>query len=200
MMSYSKPYVLDENERKIVEELVKDPRLSDNSVSRLTGIPVKTVNRKRKILEDKGYLHYFAYMDNFAGTKQFNSRQMFTITFRHGITRHKFLLGLKKAKEKYSSNPLFSKHVLESHLGEQNGRLLLIVVLESFSKNDLIEIFNADIVSMIEEQYGLGAIYKTEVVDLTIHLNLLHNYSFFDKDNDLKKDDIFLPNSIFVSE
>jgi len=192
-MTVNNTYVLDEIEKKIVNELIKDPRASDNLISRLTSVPVKTVNRKRKILEEKGFLNYYAYLDNFLGTKKFNSRQMYRVVLRHGITRDSFLKGIKDNSHKFFLNPLFSKHILESHLGEKNGHLVLILVLESFSKNDIIEIFNANVVNFVNDVFGNGSIYDTEVIDLSYHISILHNYVFSEKK-------LFNENNIFVSE
>ena len=54
---------LDEQERRIVRELIKDPRISDNQIAKNTRVPVMTVNRKRKLLEEKGLLNYYCYLD-----------------------------------------------------------------------------------------------------------------------------------------
>ena len=45
-------------ERRIIRNLIKNPRISDNKISKITGIPTITVNRKRKKLEAEGLLHY----------------------------------------------------------------------------------------------------------------------------------------------
>ena len=50
---------LDEQEQKIIKELIRDPRISDNQIGRNTKIPVKTVNRKRKNLEQRNIISYF---------------------------------------------------------------------------------------------------------------------------------------------
>jgi DNA-binding Lrp family transcriptional regulator len=191
------PYRLSEVEKKIVIELVKNPRASDNFISKITKVPLKTVNRKRKELETKGFLNYYAYLDNFFGTKLFTSRQMFLIKFKHGITRDYFIKKFSERFDKLLNNPIIFKHVFETHLGEQNGCLVLVCVLESFSKNDLIEIFNAEIVRLITEALGPDSISQTEVIDLTMDLSLLHNYSCHNMKNGyLKK----IPDKIFVSE
>ena len=42
---------LDEQEKSIVKALIRDPRLSDNQISKVTKVPVMSVNRKRKKLD-----------------------------------------------------------------------------------------------------------------------------------------------------
>ena len=89
------------------------------------------------------------------------------------------------------------KHILESHVGEQNGCLVLVMIIESFSKNDLIEIFNAEIIKIIIDSFGHDSVVHTEVIDLTLQLSQMHNYSNFNMKNG-KIDKI--PKNIFVSE
>jgi len=95
------------------------------------------------------------------------------------------------------NNQIILKHVLESHLGEQNGCLVLVMIIESFSKNDLVEIYNAEIVKLLADALGMDSVAHTEVIDLTMHLNHLHNYSNYNMKNG-KIDKI--PTNIFVSE
>ena len=47
---------LDEQEQLIMRTLVRNPRSSDNRISALTGVPVRTVSRKRARLERDGVL------------------------------------------------------------------------------------------------------------------------------------------------
>jgi len=70
----------DEQERKIIYELIRNPRLSDNQVGKRTAIPIKTVNRKRKLLEEKGALQYAALVEHGpTGTGQMPFRQNCTL-------------------------------------------------------------------------------------------------------------------------
>lgn len=190
-------YKLDDKEKAIVLELIKDPRISDNKIAKITKIPVKTVNRKRKLLESLNLISYYSYLHNFSGTGLFTSRQLFIIQFRHGITRDLFIKRFGNQFELLRNNPVVLKHVLESHLGEQNGCIVLIMIIESFSKNDLIEIFNAEIVKLIATAFGPDAVSHTEVIDLTMQLNLLHNYSSYNQKNGKMNT---VPGNMFVSE
>ena len=57
------PRPLDEQEERIAKALIKNPRLSDNQIGKLTGVPVRTVSRKREKLEESGVLNYFAQVN-----------------------------------------------------------------------------------------------------------------------------------------
>jgi len=83
---------LDNQEKSILKELVKDPRISDNQIALKTGIPVKSVNRKRKNLESERILSYHTRIDNNTeGTGIFGARRMYTILFDYGISRQMLL-------------------------------------------------------------------------------------------------------------
>lgn len=165
--------VFDENEVKIIKELIKDPRVSDNRIGQKTGIPVKTVNRKRKQLEKANVIHYYTHINHgLEGTKYFNSQQMFVVKFKHGITR---LLFLDRMKDEYH-NAHFAKHIPFSYLGESGGRLNLILAIESLVDTDIIEILNADVVPLLKKRLGEDCIEKVENIVLTKTLRQHHNY------------------------
>jgi len=44
---------IDEQERAIIKALIRDPRQSNNYISKVTGVPTPTVRRKRQRLEDE---------------------------------------------------------------------------------------------------------------------------------------------------
>ena len=50
----------DKQEEMIIKELIRNSRISDNQIAKNTRIPVTTVNRKRKLLEEEGFIHYYA--------------------------------------------------------------------------------------------------------------------------------------------
>jgi len=90
---------LDEQERMIVRALVRDSRLSDNQIGKLTGVPTPTVRRKRKRLEAAGLLNYYCALDmQETGTGYFGARHLYVIKFRIGIT-------LKQIVDEIKSEP-----------------------------------------------------------------------------------------------
>ena len=109
---------LSESEKKIVRELVKNPRISDNQLSKNTQIPVMTVNRKRKSLERDGYLRYFTSLDTGEhGTGKYKAKQMYIIKFKIGITRQDFIDVVEKDKlttTEISSTPSFFNSAIRS--------------------------------------------------------------------------------------
>jgi len=164
---------LDKYDRLIVQELICNPRLSDNKLSQATKIPVKTVNRKRKKLEKNGVLRYMVAVDHTTkGTGDFNAATMYMIKFKHGIYRQQFL-------DMYTSVAPFAKyakHISFKWIGEQAGHLVLILLIESRLQSDILEIYNAEIVTALTKHLGNDAIIETSTVPISSELSMLHNY------------------------
>jgi len=140
-------------------------------------------------------LYYFAFVDHGeAGTKQLTAKQLFLIELKPGITRKQFF----ERRNDITSKQVNLKHTLFSLLGERDGRLVLIMLIESRLKTDLLEIYNADFVSQLKTFFGDNAVYSTTVLDITAPLRILHNYlpMFNMKDGIIKtdwsKDNIFV--------
>src|SRR5688572_22359543 len=88
---------LDEQERLIIRHLIRDPRESDNGIGEATGVNVRTVGRKRQKLEQAGILSYFTHLDlSAAGTGQFNTRHLYIIKFRIGVTYKQLMEDIKR--------------------------------------------------------------------------------------------------------
>ncbi|MFW6013905.1 MAG: winged helix-turn-helix domain-containing protein [Nanoarchaeota archaeon] len=165
--------VLNENDKTICRELIKNPRLSDNKISKFTGIPVKTVNRKRKKLEQNNILNYLIHIENGPdGTNKFGSKAQFIVTFRQGITRKIFYENLMRVGFSYHE----IKHVRDANIGEYEGRLTFILVIESRVQSDLLEVFNSDIVPKLQNMLGHNSIYETRVIYLHSNVITMHNY------------------------
>lgn len=167
---------LDTQEKAIVRELIRNPRISDNQLSKQAKIPVKTVNNKRKKLEKEGLLNYFVYLDTGAeGTSTFTARKLFIVLFTAGVTKTSLAAALTKQE---SVKPHNIKHILEQHIGEHNGHAALIMIIESRIDADITEIFNADFFPELKKTFGEDCIKEVTVVNLTKKMRMLHNYLF----------------------
>lgn len=94
---------IDWQEKSIISYLIRNPRASDNEISRKTKIPLKSVNRKRKKLESQGLIYYFTYLDNSpAGTGCFGSRKLYTVRLKRGITRNQIAQKIAETKQQSS--------------------------------------------------------------------------------------------------
>ncbi|PIN67758.1 hypothetical protein COV94_06760 [Candidatus Woesearchaeota archaeon CG11_big_fil_rev_8_21_14_0_20_57_5] len=61
-------------------------------------------------------------------------------------------------------------------MGERDGKVLLVMLIESRLESDIIDIFNAELIPWLESQYGLGCVSQVEAVTLHEGLQVLHNY------------------------
>ena len=83
---------LDIQDKQIIRALVRNPRCSDNKVSSQTGVPVRTVSRKRARLEQDGVLSYRTVVEmQSSGTSRFTTQHMLIIKFKLGITRNQIV-------------------------------------------------------------------------------------------------------------
>src|SRR3989344_2796035 len=139
---------LDEQEKSIVKALIRDPRLSDNQISKVTKVPVMSVNRKRKKLEEEGILFYYCAVETGKyGLDVSPARQLYLITLKIGITKAEFLEKLKQ-DTLVKNNTL---RIYESFIGEKNGKLVWCVVLEGGRGFEIVEIFNGEIVPVLKK-------------------------------------------------
>ena len=189
----------DKQEELILKELIRNPRISDNQTAKNTKIPVTTVNRKRKLLEENGFVNYYADVSHESlETGQHNARQLYVIKFKEGITRQKYLDEIKKSENFRKVNP---KYHAESFLGEMDGRFAVILILEAKSADELVEIFNGKIIPDIRRRHGSDCINDITTVKVTFPFRMHHNYiPIFNMEKGIIKKDwlnewIFVPNT-----
>jgi len=165
---------LDDYEKRILKEVIRDPRISDNQITRKTKIPLKTVNRKRKKLEKNGVLNYFAYVNNGPnGTKNFTSMQMYIVKLKHGISRMQYLEAMSGID---MSTGNLAKHINSKFVSEKDGQLTLIFHIESRDDSDILEIFNIDVINDLKSKLGENCVSGIEVYRISNTIRLMHNY------------------------
>src|SRR3989338_3000866 len=143
---------LDEQEIKIIKELIKDPRISDNQVGKNTKVPIKTANRKRKLLEEENIIRYFVSVNmGNSGTGRFGARQLYIIKFKLGITREQII---NEFKSEPKVRTIFTDYICESHLAEIEGHVAYIMIIEGKSDSDIVEVFNKYIVPSLRKNHG----------------------------------------------
>jgi len=165
---------LDESERKIVRELIKNPRISDNQIAKNTKVPVMSVNRKRKQLEEENLLRYFTSFDTGEfGTGQYKAKQLYIIKFKIGIPRKKYLESLEMDKRFMA---FYSSYASLSYLGEKDGHLALIMILDAETESKLVDEFNEKLIQHIKEKLGEDSIEDVTTAKITHTLRRHHNY------------------------
>lgn len=165
---------LTEKERKIVRELIRNPRISDSEISKKTNIPVMTVNRRRKYLEENELIEYYAsIVKSKGGFEVFQSRELFIVKFAIGITAKEYLEKLERDGRWQMLN---SKYISFAYLGEDEGHLALILAVDSTTTKGSSEEFNGKIVPYLRQKMGKDSILKVRTVSLTNRLRVHHNY------------------------
>ena len=90
-----------------------------------------------------------------------------------GITKKVFI-------EKVMSDPqtktFNSNYIFESFVGEKDGQLVWTVILEGGKGNEIVEIFNGNLVPLLKKHFGDDCIDEILTFRLTTQLRLLHNY------------------------
>jgi DNA-binding Lrp family transcriptional regulator len=165
---------LDDQERAILKALIRDPRQSDNYISKVSGVPTPTVRRKRQRLEADGLLSYFAALDQQeSGTGTFSARHLYIIKFRIGIT-------VKQIVDEIKSEPnvrsVFTDLIYESHIAEMDGRVALVMIIEGKNDADIIENVQGKIIPSLRKNHGPDSIEEISTLRLLGPIRIFHNY------------------------
>jgi len=165
---------LDEQEIKIVKTLIRNPRISDNQVGKQTGVSVRTVNRKRKRLEQEGLLSYYTNLDMSAeGTAQLLARHIYLIKFKLGISQEKII---NEVREEPNVRTVYTEMIYESHLAEIDGHTALVMTIEGRTDDEINVGFNSKIVPAMEKNHGKGCIEQVQTIRLGRPIRVFHNY------------------------
>lgn len=165
---------LDINDLLIVRELIRNPRVSDNRISRRTGIPVRTVNRKRKRMEELELISYYTQLDmGTNGTGRFPSRHLYLITFKLGITQETLI---REIHEERNVRTVFTELIYESHIAEIDGHTALVMIIEGKTDDEINAGFNSRIVPSLQKNHGRDSIVNVSTIRLGPSIRLFHNY------------------------
>ena len=165
---------LDEQERLIIRQLIRDPRESDNGVGEMTGVNVRTVGRKRQKLEHEGVLSYFTQVDlSSKGTGQFNTRHLYIIQFGMGVTYQQIIDDI--TKEDYLDS-IFTKITFESHIAELDGKLALLMFFDGASDIDIVQTVQEKIIPKLRNNHGEGSIEEISTMRLLAPVRIMRNY------------------------
>jgi DNA-binding Lrp family transcriptional regulator len=165
---------LDEQERLIIRHLIRDPRESDNGIGEATGVNVRTVGRKRQKLEQAGILSYFTNVDlSSTGTGQFNTRHLYIIKFRIGITYKQLLDDIKREPFVRS---VFTEIIFESHIAEIDGKLAMLLFIDGASDTDIVQTVQERLIPSLLRNHGEGSIEEVNTVRILSPVRVMRNY------------------------
>ncbi|HZC34413.1 MAG TPA: AsnC family protein [Chthoniobacterales bacterium] len=166
--------ILDEQEKAIVRQLIRDPRESDNGIGELTGVNVRTVSRKRLRLEQEGLLAYFTNIDLSAdGTKQYNARHLYIIKFRVGVTYNQLIEEIRLESNQHS---IFTETIFESHIAEIDGKVALLLFVDGNSDLDIVQRTHEELIPSLLKNHGSDSIEEISTIRLLSPVRVMRNY------------------------
>jgi DNA-binding Lrp family transcriptional regulator len=191
-------YRLDGQECAIVKALIKNPRISDNRLGEEMDIPVRTVNRKRKKLEQAGIISYMTRVNMLpSGTGHFPVQHLFIIQFKLGVTVSQIV---KEIQHEPNVITIFTQLIFESYIADVDGHTSLIMVVDGQSEADIVERFQGYIIPSLQKNHGRDSIEKVSTIRLLEPIRMLKNYlpSVNMKDGRLRKE--WKLDSIYIGE
>ncbi len=164
----------DKQEVLIIRQLVRDPRQSDTAIAETTGVNVRSVNRKRQRLEEAGTISYHTQIDlSEHGNGQFQSRHLYTVQFRVGITLRQLLDDIRQEP---NVRTIFTELIFESHIAEIDGKLALLMVIEGQTDREIVETFQEKIIPSLLKNHGQDSIEQISTMRLLAPIRIMRNY------------------------
>jgi DNA-binding Lrp family transcriptional regulator len=165
---------LDDQERLIIRQLIRDPRESDNGIGESTGVNVRTVGRKRQRLEQDGILSYHTQVNlTESGTGQFTARHAYIVKFRLGIT-------VKQVEDDIRREPfvrsIFTEMLFESHIAEIDGNVAMLLYIDGASDTDIVQTVQEKLIPSLLRNHGEGSIVEVSTIRLLKPVRVMRNY------------------------
>jgi len=165
--------ILDQQEKAIVRQLIRDPRESDNGIGETTGVNVRTVSRKRLRLEQEGILSYYTNVDLCSdGAKQFNARHLYIIKFRVGITYTQLIDEVRQSGDQM----VFAESIFESHIAEIDGKVALLLFVDGDSDLDIVRRIHEELIPILLKNHGNDSIEAVSTLRLLAPVRIMRNY------------------------
>lgn len=165
---------LDEQEKHIVRALIRNPRESDNHIGEITGVNIRTVNRKRKQLEQEGILSYYTQVDlSEDGAQQFNTRNLYVVKFRAGVTYQQMVDDI--AREPKVRN-IFGEVIFESFIAEIDGNVALLLFVEGINDRKLVQTVQDKLIPSLLKNHGANSIEEISTLRILAPVRVMRNY------------------------
>jgi len=165
---------LDEQDRKILRALIRDPRQSDNAVGEASGVNIRTVSRKRQRLEQDGILAYYTDVNLAAsGSGQYKTRHLYTIKFRIGVTYKQLLEDIQREPAVRS---VFTEVLYESHIAEIDGKLAMLLFIDGENDLDIVQTVQEKLIPSLRRNHGEDSIEEVSTVRILSQVRAMRNY------------------------
>ena len=165
---------MDDQEKAIARALIRNPRASDNRIGEQTGVPVRTVSRKRHRMEQKGILSYHAAVGVAPAAGETPPvRHLALIKFQTGVTQRQIL---EEIRSEPNVSTVFTQLIYESHIADMDGHIALAMIVEGGSDAEVIESLHGKIIPSLRKNHGKNSILELHTIRLLAPIRLLRNY------------------------
>ena len=95
------------------------------------------------------------------GTGEYNSRHLYTIKFRIGVTYKQLLEDIQREPFVRS---VFTEMIFESHIAEIDGKLAMLLFIDGASDIDIVQTVQEKLIPSLENNHGKGSIEEVSTV------------------------------------
>lgn len=165
---------LDEQEKLVARELVRNPRESDNRIGEATGVNVRSVNRKRQRMEKDGILSYHTHVDlSVDGAGQFNTRHLYIVKFRIGFPFQRLV---DEIKAEPAVRSIFGEIIFESQIAEIDGHLALLLYIDGANDRDIVQTVQEQLIPSMLRNHGADSIEEISTMRILKPVRVMRNY------------------------
>jgi len=107
------------------------------------------------------------------GLNLFKFRQLYAIKLKEGITVNNFFNRIKKSNPRFD---VYIHYLQDSWIGETEGHLTIVFVVEADSENELINVVNGQIIPDLKSYLGEDCIKNINTIRLGKRLRIFRNY------------------------
>ena len=107
------------------------------------------------------------------GTGQFNTRHLYIIKFRIGITYSQLLEDIRREPFVRS---VFTEVIFESHISEIDGKLAMLLFIDGTSETDIVQTVQERIIPSLLRNHGQDSIEEISTVRILAPVRVMRNY------------------------
>jgi hypothetical protein len=119
-------------------------------------------------------LSYFTHVDlSSTGTGEYNTRHLYIIKFRIGVTYRQLLEDIKREPFVRS---IFTEIIFESHIAEIDGKLAMLLFIDGASDTDIVQTVQEKLIPSLERNHGVGSIEEVSTMRVLSPVRAMRNY------------------------
>jgi hypothetical protein len=108
-----------------------------------------------------------------SGTRQYNTRHLYTIKFRIGVTYKRLLEDIQRENAVKS---VFTEVIFESHIAEIDGKLAMLLFIDGESDLDIVQTVQEKLIPSLLRNHGEDSIEEVSTVRILLPVRAMRNY------------------------